>query len=131
MNIRLLYKQTSAKCIGHNLKAELLDTVLWAKRWEGGRDLAVKQRLDRQTDRLLKVIDTTEIIEHMQQYRFISLLILLCIFFTDLLTRMYRQYIVIVGIDSWHGDKSWLSYINISNFSFHTLDLFTLYTISV
>jgi len=80
----------------------------------------------RQTDRLLKVIDTTEIIEHMQQYRFISLLILLCIFFSDLLTRMYRQYIVIVGIDSWHGDKSWLSYINISNFSFHTLDLFTL-----
>lgn len=28
MNIRLLYTQTSAKCIGHNLKAELLDTVL-------------------------------------------------------------------------------------------------------
>jgi len=28
MNIRLLYTQTSAKYIGHILKAELLDTVL-------------------------------------------------------------------------------------------------------
>lgn len=95
----------------------------------GGTERLGGETKARQTD--LKVIDTTEIIEHMQQSRFISLLIFPCIFFSDLLTRMYRQYIVIVGIDSWHGDKSWLSYINISDFSCHTQDLFTLYAISV
>lgn len=97
----------------------------------GGEERLGGETKARQTDRLLKLIDTTEIIEHMQQYRFISLLVLLCSFFSDLLTGMYWQYIVIVGIDSWHGDKSWLSYINISNFSCHTLDFFTLYAISV
>lgn len=91
--------------------------------------MAVKQRLVRQTVESYRQDRNNRTHAAVQVYFFVNPTV-------HFLLRSAKQnvsavHIVIVGIDSWHGDKLWLSYINISSFSCHTLDLFTLYAISV